>query len=198
MIKVNLLRDQATQTKRAVYAPEVSNMGILLFSALGIIGLCLWLWWFYLDSSISELTVRREQLQEESQRLQALHQEIDKYEKLKQLTESRIDIIETLKENQTGPVLLMNHVIRSIPRETSIWLNLLNQKGDQVEIKGYALKSESIPDFMTNLGRTGIFETVDLEVIEDNQDAQRFALRCKTKQKEIPAALPQRIGDGAS
>ena len=92
----------------------------------------------------------------------------------------------------------MNHVIRSIPRETSIWLNLLNQKGDQVQIKGYALKSESIPDFMTNLGRTGIFETVDLEVIEDDQDAQRFALRCKTKQKAIPGALPQRIGDGAS
>ena len=86
MIKVNLLRDQATQTKRTVYTPEVSNMGVLLFSALGIIGLCLWLWWFYLDSSISELTVQREQLQEESQRLQALRQEIDKYEKLKQLT----------------------------------------------------------------------------------------------------------------
>ncbi len=43
-------------------------------------------------------------------RLQALRKEINEYEKAKRLRESRIEVIETLKEFQTGPVRLLNHV----------------------------------------------------------------------------------------
>jgi Tfp pilus assembly protein PilN len=74
--------------------------------------------------------------------------------------------------------MLLNHVIQSIPPNSSIWLTLLDQKGDNIHITGYTLRSESIPDFMSNLAATNFFKSVDLELMEDTKEAAKFSLVC--------------------
>jgi Tfp pilus assembly protein PilN len=97
------------------------------------------------------------------------------YEKLKQLRQSRIDVIEKLKENQTGPVLLLNSVIQSIPRDGVLWLTAMTQKSDKIKIVGFTQQTEVIPDFMSNLTASGIFKSVDLEMIDSQKEASKFS-----------------------
>jgi Tfp pilus assembly protein PilN len=99
------------------------------------------------------------------------------------LLQGRIEVIEKLKEFQTGPVQLLNHVIQCIPRDGTLWLSILDQKGDRIQIKGSTLRNEAIPDFMTNLTTTGFFKSVDLESIEGDKEASKFSLICVTTKK---------------
>jgi len=185
MIKVNLLRDQTVRKQKAVAAvkPEVSRTGLLVLAVFGLLMLGLGSYWYYLSGQITNLTERREKLKIENERLKGLKLEIDKFEKLKKVRQARIDVIEKLKESQTGPVLLLNRVIQSIPRDSGLWLSLLDQKGDRVQIAGYALRGELIPDFMTSLGASGHFSSVDLELLEEEKDSARFSLICMNKQR---------------
>ncbi len=190
MIKVNLLRDQAARVTKQVVAPTTSHSGLLVLAGILVLGGALAAWWYSTSREITRLTVTRERLRAEDKRLQGLKKEITEFEKVKQLLESRIDVIGKLKEAQTGPVLLLNHVIRSIPRDTDLWLTLLDQKGEKVQIVGYSQRSESIPDFMINLGAGGVFKSVDLEVLqvekEKEREASRFSLICTTARKAVP------------
>ena len=185
MIKVNLLRDQTAHIKKAAVTvkPEVSRTGLIVFAIMGVTVLGLGGYWYYLDGEIKRFTGTRNTLKAENERLQALKKEVEKFERLKKLRQMRIETIEKLKDSQTGPVLLLNNVIQSVPR-SALWLTSVDQKGDRVQVVGYAFASETIPDFMTNLSRTGFFNSVDLELMEEERDATRFSLTCNTKKKK--------------
>jgi Tfp pilus assembly protein PilN len=185
MIKVNLLRDQTVQPRKVSAAPATSPMGWLMLAALVLVLAGLGGTWFYLQKQIEDLSASRGRLTAEETRLQGLKKQIDQFEKMKRERMNRIDIIKQLKVNQTGPVLLMNHLIRSIPTGAVLWLTNLEQKGDQVRITGFTARGETIPDFMSNLSATGYFKSVDLELYEDQQkEAARFTLVCVSAPKK--------------
>jgi len=183
MIKVNLLREPAIRTRKSVVAPTTSPVGWLALAVLAAVGVILAGAWLYLHSQIETLSGSRDALRVENMRLQELRKQIDRFEAMKRERQSRIDIIEQLKTNQTGPVLLLNHVLRSIPTRAALWLTALDQKGDQVRISGLTVSGETIPDFMSNLSATGLFRTVDLELYEDQlKDPAKFTLLCISNQ----------------
>jgi type IV pilus assembly protein PilN len=179
MIKVNLLRDQTVRSRKTVARPSASPLGLLMLAVLALVGLGLGTTWYYLHTQMVNLTSSRDRLRLESARLQGLRKQIDQFEKMKAERQSRINVIEQLKANQAGPVLLLNHVIHSIPASAALWLTGIEQKGDQIRITGFTVRGETIPDFMSNLSATGFFKSVDLELYEDQQkDSARFALVC--------------------
>jgi type IV pilus assembly protein PilN len=179
MIKVNLLRDHTVPTRHSTVTPTTSPTGWLMLAVLALVLAGVWGTWFYLDKQIGELTASKDRLTAENTRLQGLKKQADQYEKMKRERQSRIDIIKQLKANQSGPVMLMNHVIRCIPVGSVLWLTNLDQKGDQVRITGFTARGETIPDFMSNLSSTGFFKSVDLELYEDQQKgAAKFTLVC--------------------
>ncbi len=185
MIKVNLVRDQTIKTRHIVAAPKASPLGWMMLAALVIVFASLGGSWYYLQKQISELTVKRDRLAVENRRLQELRKQIDQYDKLRRERQNRIDVINQLKENQTGPVMLLNSVIRSIPVGAVLWLTSIEQKGTQVRIIGFTERGETIPDFLSNLSATGYFKTVDLELYEDQQkEAAKFTLVCVSAPKK--------------
>jgi len=187
MIKVNLLRQQAVRVQTRTTASPVSHMGLLLLAGFVVLAGAMGLWWYSVTREIGQLTETREKLRREERRLQQLRKEIAEFEKVKQLLQNRIQVIEKLKEAQTGPVKLLSHVILSVPRDTNLWLTQLDQKGDRIQIVGFAQRGESIPDFMTNLASGGIFKSVELELIqvekEREREASRFTLICTSARK---------------
>ncbi len=184
MIKVNLLRDQTVRTRKTTVAPTTTPLGWVMLMVLAVVFLGLGATWYYLDGQIADLTGSRDRLRVESNRLQELRKEIERFEAMKRERQSRIDIIEQLKTNQTGPVLLLNRVLHSIPTSAAVWLTSLEQKGDQVRITGYTVRGETIPDFMSNLSATGYFRSVDLELYEDqDKEAAKFILLCVNERR---------------
>jgi type IV pilus assembly protein PilN len=189
MIKVNLLRDQTASTRIITRTTTASPVGLMMLGAIVLVAAAIGTTWYFLRHEIDGLTVVRNRLNVENTRLQGLRKEIDRYEQLRRERQSRVDIIEQLKTNQTGPVRLLNQVIRSIPTSAAVWLTALEQKGDQVRITGFTVRGETIPDFMSNLSATGYFKTVDLELYEDqdkgNKDnAAKFTLVCVSSQRK--------------
>lgn len=185
MIKVNLLRDQSTKkvTRGRGIFPGLSRVGFLIAAAFVVVIAGCGGWWYWVARETAQLTQTRERLRIENARLQALKQQIVEFEKLKKLQESRIKVIEGLKEAQTGPVQLLNHVIQSIPRDSGIWLTTMDQKGDRINIVGYTRRAEFIPDFMTNLSATKFFKSVDLDIIVDDKEGSKFSLVCMSVRK---------------
>jgi Tfp pilus assembly protein PilN len=187
MIKVNLLRDQPARMRKQTFVkPTVSRMGLILTAIFLLVAGGMGSWYFYINNQVKTFTEKRNKLRIEEARLQALKKEIEKFEKMKRLRQSRIDVIEKLKEDQTGPVLLLNNVLQSIPQDGVMWLTSLTQKDDRIKIVGFAQNTEAIPDFMSNLTASGIFQVVDLEGIESQKDASKFSLIC-TSAKTQPA-----------
>jgi type IV pilus assembly protein PilN len=183
MIKVNLLKDHATRPKKNLATPKVSRMGLIFIAIAILVAAGLGFWTLQVKRQIETGKVKREELRREEARLEMLKKEINKFEKLKQLRQSRIDVIEQLKANQTGPVLLLNKVIQSIPRDEVLWLTSLTQTAETIKIIGFTQHPDVIPDFMTNLMRCGIFQSVDLESMEAQKDASKFSLICISGKK---------------
>src|SRR5512140_822840 len=129
MIKVNLLRDQTVRVRKITVKPSISSVGLTLAVVAALAAAAMGGWWYTIHHQISTLTGERDRLRIENARLQALRKEINEYEKAKRLRESRIEVIEKLKEFQTGPVRMLNNVLQSIPRDSAVWLTLLDQKG---------------------------------------------------------------------
>lgn len=188
MIKVNLLRTLTAAKRSGPTLPKkplprtalILPLVVLLPAAgIGTYG-------YMLSRQVDDLTARRNQLRIENQRLQDLKKQLAEFEAKKQERQSRIQVIEQLRHNQTGPVLLLSHVIHSIPDKSVMWLTDLEQKGERVQITGYTVYGDSLPDFMSNLAASGFFRTVDLEIYEDQQkekQAARFVLVCTTNLK---------------
>jgi Tfp pilus assembly protein PilN len=183
MIKVNLIVDHSSRTRKIVVAPTVSRVGLVYAAVFALALAGIGAYWHQLDREINALTQTRDQRRIENARLQELKKKITELEKLKQLHQSRIEVIEKLKNSQSGPVLLLSDVIKSIPREGALWLTGLDQKGDHVQIAGYAQRGDVIPDFMSNLSQTGIFKSVELLVLQEEKDAAKFSLVCITAPK---------------
>ena len=182
MIKVNLLKDPTARSHRTFVRPKVSRTGPALVAFIVLVAAVMGTWFYYINTQKNKLTAKKQELIIQETRLNDLKNELTKYQQDKIDTQKRIEVIEELKAKQTGPVLLMNHVLASIPRDRLLWLTTINQKDDRVQIVGYAEKIEAIPDFMTNLAENDFFQSVDLESIESSKDAAKFSLLCTSAQ----------------
>lgn len=186
MIKVNLLRDHAVRAHKATFVkPTVSRTGLTMTAiavlVIGIMGA----WTLYLKQQVDNSSKKRDVLRVREQQLKVLQEEIEQFESAKKKRNDRIKVIENLKTNQTGPVLLLNNVLQSIPRDGSLWLTSLTQTDDRVKIVGYTEQTDVIPDFISSLMTCGMFKTVDLESIDSQKEkeASKFSLICMSEKK---------------
>ena len=110
-------------------------------------------------------TVEAEKAQK-AVRLEELKKEIgvvDTLEKKKKVLEEKRQSIVQLRENQEGPVLVLDHISRSMT-QVQVWLTSLSVDGTNVRLSGLALTNEDIVNFQTTLQAMPSFSTVNLIV----------------------------------
>jgi Tfp pilus assembly protein PilN len=178
MIKINLLREPPTKRK-STWTPEKSQLGVYVFILLflAVAGMAWWYW--HLLGLRTEQNAEMEQLEQETMRLKMVQAEVDKYERHKKLLEDRISVIERLKANQKGPVIMMNAVIASVPTEPRLWLESIEQRDSQVKIKGESLDVPVISDFISRLNGTAPFLQVELVGYLEEKGRFKFELSCQ-------------------
>jgi Tfp pilus assembly protein PilN len=189
LIKVNLLKDHKLEAaKPAAMRPEVNRTGLLLLLLFcAVVGGLLWSWW-RLDQTKTAKLKELESQRVEISRLEKVKAAAAQYEQQKQALQNRINVIEQLRHNQTGPVELLNSIIDAIPERQDLWLESLTQKGSLVHLEGYAMTVDIISDFIAALNRTGYFQSVDLEFFTGEERAIKFSLNCTVMQKKISPA----------
>jgi type IV pilus assembly protein PilN len=173
MIRINLLGRGKVKAVKAKKLRTASNQAIQLIMAISVVVISVGIVFFWeraLVKQEEEITRQIVQAKKEKVRQEGLLKENEAFEKRRKLLETRINVIESLKKNQSGPVRVLDVLSDCIQQSEGIWLRELTQKDNMITINGTAVGSpDNIADFMTNLVRVGNFRNVNLiNLLEDN------------------------------
>jgi Tfp pilus assembly protein PilN len=96
----------------------------------------------------------------------------------------RVDVIDQLRANQTGPVELLAMIGNTVNSTEAVWLNSMQDQGASVAIDGMALSSDAVANLISNLQKTGFFRNVEIkESFQDDSvkdmQAFQFTLTCE-------------------
>ncbi|MFY9559125.1 MAG: PilN domain-containing protein [Terriglobales bacterium] len=96
----------------------------------------------------------------------------------------RVDVIDQLRANQSGPVNLLAMIGETVNGTEAVWLNSLQDQGNSVSIDGMALSNDAVANLISNLQKTGYFRNIEIkESIQDEQikdmQAFQFTLTCE-------------------
>lgn len=171
MIKINLVREGravrgAGAAPGMVAAAQVAAGGETNFNNLLIVGglvlgvLIAGGWWLTEKHTLSgkqELVATK---QVEAQRLEAIIKEVEEYQRRKDSLQRRIDLINQLKQNQKGPVKIMDRISQDLP--DLVWLDKLTMSGGAITLNGRGLNPNAIANFVENIKNDPLFEEPDL------------------------------------
>src|SRR6201997_2566331 len=193
MIRINLLEAPKPKNKRSAMPSmptmEVGDVGSPRLKVLVVFGLAAAFnlyTWYHLDAqkkTIAQNMVQAEQKNREladvKARYMARQREAENYKR-------RVDVIDQLRSNQTGPVNLLAMVGETVNNTEAVWLNNMKDQGTSVDIEGMALSSDAVANLISNLQKTGYFRNVEIkesfqdDTVKDMQ-AFQFTLTCEKK-----------------
>ena len=170
MIKINLVREGRTVrgAGAAPAAAAVTGGGGNLNNILIIGGIILGIalaggWWFLKNNELKDRQETVASKQAEADRLQAIIKQVDDYTARKISLQKRIDLINQLKQNQRGPVKIMDRVSQDLP--DLVWLDKMIMSGGQINLTGRGLNPNAIANFVDNIKNDPLFEEPDLGAV---------------------------------
>jgi len=191
MIRINLLEAPKPKNKRSAIPSmptmEVGDVGSPRLKVLVVFGLAAAFnlyTWYHLDAqkktiaqNMAQAEQKNRELADVKARYLARQREAENYKR-------RVDVIDQLRNNQTGPVNLMAMVGETVNNTEAVWLNNMKDQGASVDIEGMALSSDAVANLISNLQKTGYFRNVEIkESIQDDSvkdmQAFTFTLTCE-------------------
>jgi type IV pilus assembly protein PilN len=170
LIKINLVREgRAVRGTGAAPAAAVaeagaaggSNLNNLLIIGLLVVGaLVAFGYWFVINQKWKDREATVAARKSEADRLESIIKDVANYQKRKDSLQKRIDLINQLKQNQKGPVHLMDQVSKDLP--DLVWLDRMSVAGGGVSLAGRGLNPNAIANFVENIKNDPYFEEPDL------------------------------------
>jgi len=170
LIKINLVREgravrgagaAPAAAVAAAAGPGASNLnnilivGLLLLGGLAALG-----YWFVMKRELDQRKETVEQRTIEATKLEAIIKEVEDYQKRKDSLQRRIDLINQLKQNQKGPVRIMDQISRDLP--DLVWLDRMDIAGGRITLSGRGLNPNAIALFVENIKNDPYFEEPQL------------------------------------
>jgi type IV pilus assembly protein PilN len=194
MIKINLIAEGrkpvVARQQRAAAGPRKpmlggENVALWLLLAGLLVGVGIFAGYFLtLRGTIND---NDRQIARDRQRVAELKDIIEQVEAFKRKEvelETKIRVIQDLKNNQRGPVETMDAVSRALPE--LLWLDRMDTRGDRVTVTGRAFNWNAIATFIQNLDDSPIFSEPNLRDINTDRDVFNFSLEL-TKAPPPPA-----------
>jgi len=171
VIKINLVREgravrgagaaPGMAAVAAVGAAAPSNINNLLVIGGLVAGVVIGGGWWVIERQ--KLSGKRDEVaskQVEAQRLEAIIKEVEGYQKQKDSLQKRIDLINQLKQNQKGPVKILDRISQDLP--DLVWLDKMTMSGGLITLGGRGLNPNAIANFVENIKNDPLFEEPDL------------------------------------
>lgn len=196
MIRINLLGIPKTKRSKRPSAPVStgegpSSMLLGLIFAL-VLGVGLWGWYTLVDRQRVQLNNELQAARLENQRLAEVKAKYEAAQRKADQFEQRFRVIDQLKQQQTGPVSLLNMVADTITKTDAVWLEAMTDDGRNIDFTGLALSPDAVANLMANLEKTGKFKSVEIK--EASQAAEikelqafKFELICEKSAPAGPA-----------
>jgi len=180
MIKINLLgrtKLKAAKTKKISTASNQTLMAVMAIAVVVMSVGIIYFWQRILVQQDEELSRQIMLAKKEKVRQEGMLKENEVFEKRRKLLETRINVIESLKKNQSGPVQVLDLLSDCIQRSEGVWLKDLAQKGNLITVNGTAMGSpDAVADFITNLTRVGNFKNVNLVNLQELDSKYSFSI----------------------
>jgi type IV pilus assembly protein PilN len=179
MIRINLLPYREKEKKA-----NIQSRNLLLAAPLLLVLLVLGSVYFYFSTGIDGLG---KSIQEEEAKLAVLNKkagEIDGFKRDKQEVEQKLAVIKSLESHRLYPVRMLDELNVLLPAK-DLWLERINQTGNELRIEGVARNNDVVARFLKGLEKAGFTQTVDLMGTKEKEVSgsklQQFILTCTTK-----------------
>ncbi len=183
MIKINLVSETpAAAPKRKRKVPAISlgaKQGDIILLVVLVIGLAVTgARWYMLTSARDDLRQTERERRAERDELKPFIEKVEELERKRDTLKHRIEVIQQLKENQRGPVRILDEVSRALPE--LVWLERLQLKGDVLTISGRAMDENAVANYIANLDASPFFrvEPTLNDMTRGAQDTFGFSLTC--------------------
>jgi Tfp pilus assembly protein PilN len=166
LIKINLVREGravrgAGAPAAAAAMPGVEaapgNVNNVLVVGLSLLGIVLAAgYWFIASRRLADAEDGVRSRKEEAAKLETVIKAVEDFQHQKDNLQARIDLINKLKQNQKGPVRVMDQISRDLP--DLIWLDRMDLKGSTISLVGRGLNPNAIALFVANIKNDPYFE----------------------------------------
>jgi Tfp pilus assembly protein PilN len=192
MIKINLLETAKGKGKRggggaSLPTMEMGDMGspkLKVLVVLVVVGLFNLGYWYRLDHQAKAIAAHMKVADEKNRELADVKARFLERQMQANNYKRRVDVIDGLRQNQTGPVNLLAMLGETVNNTEAVWLSKMDDTGAIVKLEGTALSTDAVANLIANLQRTGYFKTVEIdETYQDDQvkdmQAFQFTLNCE-------------------
>jgi len=191
MIRINLLGSPKPKGKKNVGVSmpsmDFGNLGgplIQVTAVLLIAGALNAGYWYQLDREKKSIEVQTWLAEQKNRELADIKVRYLERQRQAEAYKRRVDVIDQLRNNQTGPVGLLSMIADTVNSTEAVWLNSMQDQGANVAIDGTALSSDAVANLISNLQKTGFFRNIEIkesyqdESVKDMQ-AFQFTLTCE-------------------
>jgi Tfp pilus assembly protein PilN len=193
MIKINLLENSKGKNKRgggggpSMPSMEMGDMGspkLKILVVLVVAGLFNLGYWYRLDHQGKAIAAHMKEAEKKNRELADVKTKFLERQTQADNYKRRVDVIDGLRSNQTGPVNLLAMLGETVNNTEAVWLNKMDDQGPNVNLEGTALSTDAVANLIANLQKTGFFRTVEIkETYQDEQikdmQAFQFTLTCE-------------------
>lgn len=180
MIRINLLsegkRPAAVRKARTGSILESEQAAaILLLVGLVLVGLLpSAAWWWLKNAEIQSNEEAIAEAQREVDELAAIIAEVEQYKATQAELERKIQVINDLRNNQRGPVQVMDAISRALPE--LLWLDRMDMNANNVRLAGRAFNTNAVASFMDNLDNVPQFMEPVLQDIQERGQVYQFSI----------------------
>jgi Tfp pilus assembly protein PilN len=190
MIRINLLGTPKAKSKRSPITMPTFDVGeagspkLKVLVALVLAGAVNLYVWYHLDQQKQSIAKQMAVAEQRNRELADVKQRYLERQRQAESYKRRVDVIDSLRAQQSGPVALLATVGDTVNGTEAVWLNNLKDQGSSIDIEGMALSSDAVANLITNLQKTGYFKNVEIkesfqdETVKDMQ-AFLFTLTCE-------------------
>jgi len=192
MIRINLLGQARPKAARRPVDTGAALPAVFIGAGILLGGLVLGYIYYSWQSQLSQENNRIKQLQAQKTELQQVKQQVEAFEKQKQVLQVRVDTIEKLQRDRTGGQELLDMVANTVSRTENLWLSDMSRKGNSLDIVGSSASVNAVANFITAMKRSGYFqkvEMVDTKEDDANKGVQTFTFHLNAEIN--PLAPPQ-------
>jgi Tfp pilus assembly protein PilN len=192
MIRINLLGNSKNKSKHgaasaaaaAMEAGDVGSPKLKVLVVLVLAGLLNLGWWYKLDKQKRDITAQTAVAEQKNRELADVKARYLERQREAENYKRRVDVIDQLRANQSGPVNLLNTIGDTVNGTEAVWLNSMTDQGNSVNIQGMALSTDAVATLIANLQKTGYFKNIEIkETFQDDSfkemQAFQFTLTCE-------------------
>jgi len=191
MIRINLLGQIRPKASRRPVdtgaALPILFIGAGFVLGILVLGFLYYSWQQQLNTENNKIKT----LQAQKTDLENIKQQVEAFDKQKQVLQQRVSTIEQLQRDRTGGQDLLDMVANTVSRTENLWLTTMTRKGTTLSIEGSSASVNAVANFITALKRSGYFQKVEIK--ETKQDDKNTSVQTFNFQLTAEITPPQPV-----